>query len=536
MSSSLSFQHVTLTWPDGRTALSDVDLDLGPGVHGLVGSNGSGKSTLLRLAHGTLAPTAGSVSATGTVRLLPQDPVREVAGRTVADVLDVAPVLAALRAIERGSTDQRDFDVVGDDWDVEHRARAWLDRLGLARVGLDRPATSLSGGELVLLALAARLLDEPDVLLLDEPTNNLDRRARGHLVDALDAFGGTALLASHDRALLEEVDAVVEVHAGAVRTVTGGYSVYAEVLAAEQEAARRAARDARSDLRRQQRDLVQARATLAGRRRTAAKAEAEKRVPKIVAHGRRMSAEVSAGKLRGAHEEHVARARERLDDAEGRVRDDREIRLELPRTAVPRTRDVLVTDGLVLPHVGTALDLHLRGPERVALVGANGSGKSTFLDVVLGRQAPAAGTVRVDVPVGHLPQRPTLPDESESVVDAVRRVAPQAPPQEVRAQLARLLFRGRDAEQAVGTLSGGERLRAALACVLLAEPAPQLLLLDEPTNDLDLVSVQHLVDALEGFEGALVVVSHDEAFLDDLRLDRRVDLPSPGEEVHAAGG
>jgi ATPase subunit of ABC transporter with duplicated ATPase domains len=136
--------------------------------------------------------------------------------------------------------------------------------------------------------------------------------------------------------------------------------------------------------------------------------------------------------------------------------------------------------------------------------------------------------------VGHLAQRPALPDEQASVVDNVRQAAPDVPPQTVRAQLARLLFRGRDADRVVATLSGGERLRAALACVLLAEPAPQLLLLDEPTNDLDLVSVGHLVDALRGYEGALLVVSHDERFLDDLGLDRRVELPSPGEVVPLA--
>jgi ATPase subunit of ABC transporter with duplicated ATPase domains len=534
MAASLSLHHLTHTWPDGTTVLADVDLDLGPGVHGLVGSNGSGKSTLLRLLTGALVPTSGAVAVSGTVALLPQDPVPDVAGLAVADVLGITPTLAALRAVEAGSTDPADFDAVGDDWDVEDRARAWLGRLGLDRVGLDRTAASLSGGELVLLAVTARLLGRPDVLLLDEPTNNLDRRARQHLTHALAAFGGVALVASHDRELLERVDSVVEVHAGRVRTVTGGFSTYAAVLAAEQEAAARAVRDAKADVRRQQRELVEARVKLDRRARTGARAEAEKRVPKIIAHGRRMQAQVSAGKLRGDHEADVEQARARLDAAEDRVRDDREIRLDLPRTAVARTRDVLVTHGLVLPRVGTPVELHLRGPERVALVGANGSGKSTFLDVVLERLEPARGSVRVGVPVGHLAQRPTLPDEGASVLDNVRLVAPEAPLQEVRAQLARLLFRGRAADQPVETLSGGERLRAALACVLLAEPAPQLLLLDEPTNDLDLASVAHLVEALRAYEGAYVVVSHDERFLDDLDLDRRVRLPSPGEEAPTA--
>ena len=529
MAARLSFHHLTHAYPDGTRVLSDVDLDLGPGLHGLVGANGSGKSTLLRLADGTLAPTEGHVVAEGVVAVLPQDPLAGSPGRTVADVLGIAATRSALRAIEAGSTDPADFDAVGDAWDVEERASAWLARLGLD-VTLDRGLDGLSGGELRLLSVAALLLPRPDVVLLDEPTNDLDRRARGRLAEALRGFGGVALVASHDRELLEGVDTIVEVHDGAVRTVAGGWSTFEEVLAAEQEVARRGVRDAEADLRRQERELVEARTKLDRRARTARKAEVEKRVPKIVAHGRRMAAQQSAGKLRGAHEEEVAQARERLEAAQDLVRDDREIRLDLPGTAVPRTRDVLVAEGVVLPHVGRTVDLHLRGPDRVAVVGSNGSGKTTLLRVLLGEVEPVDGTVRLAVPVGVLTQRVVLPDEDASVVENVRLRAPDTDPQHVRAQLARLLFRGRAADQPVASLSGGERLRAALACLLLADPAPQLLVLDEPTNDLDLVGVGHLEQALRSYRGALLVVSHDERFLDALALDRRLDLGSVGGE------
>lgn len=531
--STLSFHDVTHTWPDGTTVLHDVDLGLGPGVHGLVGSNGSGKSTLLALAAGRLQPTHGAVVVHGDVAELRQDPLADTrderAPATVADVLGIAPTIAALRAIEDGSTEPAHYDVVGDRWDVEDRAAAWLARLRLG-VDLDRDVAGLSGGELVLLRTAALLLDDPDVLLLDEPSNNLDGRARGLLVEILASFSGLVLVASHDRALLEAADSITEVHAGSVRTVTGGWSAFEEHLESEQEAARRAVRDANADVRRQERDLAAARIALDRRARTARKAEREKRVPKIVAHGRRMQAQVSAGRFRGEHEGEVERARERLDEAEQAVRDDREVRLDLPGTRVPGSRDVLVLDDVVLPHVGTHVDLHLRGPERVGLVGANGSGKTTLLRVALGDLEPTSGTARLSVPAAHLTQRITLPDESASILENVRMRAPDVSPHDVRAQLARLLFRGRAADRVVSTLSGGERLRAALACLLLADPAPQLVVLDEPTNDLDVVSIGHLVQALRSFEGALLVVSHDEHFLDDLQLDRRVDL-SIGERA-----
>ena len=523
MRSSLTFHDLSFTWPDGTTVIDDVDIDLGPRRHGLVGANGSGKSTLLRLLAGDLTPTSGKRRADGDVACLPQDPLRGDEN-TVADVLGIGSTIDALRLIDGGDTDPRLLDVVGDDWNVEDRAAVELERLGLAGIGLDRGIATLSGGELVLLSLGARLLRRPSVLLLDEPTNNLDGVARGHLHDVVSTWTGCLVVASHDRALLSSVDVIGELRDGELRWFGGPYEVHEQIVAAEQEAARRAVRDAESDLRKQRRELADTHVKLAQRRRYGQKMFEQKREPKIVMGARKRAAEVSAGRLRGVHEDDVAEARERLDEAEDQVRDDREIRLDLPETVVPPSRVVLTTENLRIAHTGVAVDLDLRGRERVGLVGRNGSGKTTLLRTVVGEIAPAAGEVRLRVPARLLPQQMDVLDDHLSIVDNVRQHAPHADPQHVRHQLARMLFRARSAEQPASTLSGGERLRATLACVLLGEPAPQLLLLDEPTNNLDLVSVRRLVEALESYAGALMVVSHDEHFLDDLGLDRVVDL------------
>ncbi|GGQ19055.1 ABC-F family ATP-binding cassette domain-containing protein [Streptomyces roseolilacinus] len=521
---ALSCAGLTFAWPDGTPVLDGLNLAVGPGRTGLVGRNGSGKSTLLKLLAGELAPAAGTVRAAGDVGYLPQDAALDTRLR-VDEALGIAGTRAALHAIESGDAREEHFTAVGDDWDVEERARATLDQLGLDRIGLDRTTGEVSGGECVLLRLAALLLARPAVLLLDEPTNNLDLHARRRLYAAVDAWPGVLLVVSHDRELLERVDRVAELRDGEVAWYGGPYSAYEEAVAAEQEAAERMVRAAESDVRRQRRELTEAQTKLAKRRRYGEKSAANKVVPPIVAGNLKRAAQVSAGKHRAVHAKRLDQARERLDEAVEAVRDDEAIRVELPYTAVPPGRGVLLLRDLTLRH-GARLDgeFEVRGPERIALVGRNGSGKSTLLRTVAGELEPRAGEAVVRVPLRFLPQRLDVLDDGLTVVENVARFAPGATPNRVRARLARFLFRGAKADQRAGTLSGGERFRATLAALLLAEPAPQLLMLDEPTNNLDTASVRSLTQALEAYEGALLVASHDTPFLEAIGITRRLDL------------
>ena len=523
---SVCVTDLHFAWPDGTTVFDGLSLALGPVRTGLVGRNGSGKSTLLRLLAGDLQPQRGSVRRAGTLGYLPQDLPLRVDTR-VDEVLGIARVRRALRALESGDATQATLDAVGEDWDAEERARAVLDRVGLA-VSLDRRVGELSGGEAVLLALAAQLLPGPDVLLLDEPTNNLDRGARRNLLDALATYRGALLVVSHDTELLEGVDQVADLHDGVVDLYGGGFTAYADALEVEQQAAERAVRAAGAEVRRQRRDLVDSQTKLARRRRYGQKMWDTKREPKIAMGNRKRAAQVSAAKLRGLHEQRLAAAAEELAVAESLVRDDAGIRVDLPGSVVPAGRIVLRADGLVLRH-HLRCDLELRGPERVALAGPNGSGKSTLLHTVAGDLEPVGGRCERRVPTRLLPQRLDLLDDDLSVVDNVARFCPGTDENTRRARLARFLFRGRAADRAAATLSGGERFRATLACLMLAEPAPQLLLLDEPTNNLDLHTVAQLVDALRSYSGALVVASHDDAFLAQLGITRRWEI-LPGEK------
>jgi ATPase subunit of ABC transporter with duplicated ATPase domains len=383
----------------------------------------------------------------------------------------------------------------------------------------------VSGGESVLLRLAALLLGRPDVLLLDEPTNNLDLRARRRLYATVEAWSGVMVLVSHDRELLERVDQIADLRGGEVTWYGGNLSAYEEALAAEQEAAQRMVRVAESDLKKQKRELADAQVKLARRKRYGQKMWDTKREPKVVMGERKRQAQVAAGKHRIMHEEKLAEAKDRLDEAVDAVRDDDEIHVDLPYTAVPPGRTVLTLRELHLAHGARVQgEFELRGPERIALVGRNGAGKTTLLRTVTGELEPVEGEAVAHVPLRFLPQRLDVLDEALSVAENVARFAPQATNNRIRSRLARFLFKGARADQQAATLSGGERFRATLAALMLAEPAPQLLMLDEPTNNLDMASVRQLTSALSSYEGALIVASHDVPFLESIGITRWVML------------
>ena len=554
MTAAILCSDLSFSWPDGAPVLSGLTASFGPGRTGLIGVNGSGKSTLLKLIAGELRPGSGVVRARGEVGYLPQA-ISLGTRRTVSDLLGITAARTALHAIEAGETGEDAYAAVGDDWDVEERARAWLDRLGLSHLGLDDRVERLSGGEAILVALAALFLRRPDVMLLDEPTNNLDLDARERLYDAVASWAGVMVIVSHDRELLGLVDQIADLSGGQIRMYGGNLETYEALLAAEQAAAERAVTAASAEVRREHRDLVEAQVKQARRDRHGRQVAASGGLPRIVAYARKRAAQETAGRSRELHSERLQAARDRLAEAEQAVRDDAEIRVDLPGTAVPAGRTVLTVTGLDgvhwhpaaaaanpdtaatpagpppdAPPVATLTELIVRGPERIALTGPNGAGKTTLLRAIAGLAARPGIAVRLGAVTGYLPQRLDILDDSLSVVGNVRAAAPAASVNEVRASLARFLFRGERAERLAGMLSGGERFRAVLAALLLAQPPPQLLLLDEPTNNLDMASVRQLSEALEGYRGAILVASHDVPFLGSagitrwLRLDRDAGL------------
>ena len=506
----LSAHGLGLTLPHGRTLFTELDLSLRDGRAALVGANGVGKSLLLDVLAGLRAPTEGHVVRTGRVAHLPQG--RHLGPRhpreTVAERLGVSARLAALERVLDGGTDPDDYERVGSDgWNLPERVGAQFHTLGLEHLALDRTVAGLSGGEVARVSLAAVFLQGPDLLLLDEPTNDLDAPSRDALLAALESWHGGLLVVSHHRGLLRRMDRILELSPGEMREYGGNYDHYAAVREVEDAAAREELEQARAARRRARREAREARERQARRAARGARTRDDGSQPSLVLNARRERSQGTAGRLDRSLEASLVRTGRRVSEAEARLSEAPHLRMEVRPCGLPSTRDVIVVDDVRYTPPGSAspvldsVSLRMRGPERVAVAGPNGSGKSTLLRLVTGALTPDVGVARVAVPasrVTYLDQEATLASRhpgtvagpEASVLSAFREAHPTLDEGEARHRLARYLFPGEAALTPLAALSGGERVRAALALALAGARVPWLLVLDEPTNHLDLPSLE----------------------------------------------
>lgn len=524
-------ERLTYALPDGRALFNDLTISFGRERTGLVGANGSGKSTLLRLLTGERSPSSGIVHREGVVAVLPQD-FRPAPDAPLAVVLGIAERLDALRRLDAGEGAIEDLELVGDDWDLPQRADAVLARFGLARLALERPVGEISGGEATRVALAGLALRRPDILLLDEPTNHLDAASRETLAAFVDEWHGGIVCVSHDRALLRCMDRIVELSTLGVRIYGGNYDFYRERRDADDAAAERELTQARAALRIAEREAREVRERQARREAQGKRDRANAGIPKILLNGRRGQAEATGARIRRVTGREVEERRASAAEARKRMEERERPRFGIAPSNLAAGRTLLALGDVTASFPGCAtpvldrFSMEIVGPERVALVGANGSGKTTLLRVALGQLVPGAGVVRrvAAEEIASLDQHGVVMNPSLSVLENFQTYHPHMEQTPTRHALARFLFSDEAALQSVGTLSGGQRLRLSLACVLGGERLPSLLVLDEPTNHLDLDAISALESALRDYDGALLVASHDTEFLEAIGIDRYVML------------
>ena len=578
MSRHITLDHISYAHPGEPPLFTDLSAVFSAPLTGLIGDNGAGKTTLFRLILGDINPSQGTISTPPRIAYLPQD-LGLSGHHHLADIFGITKILQALDALESGEYSPSLYDTIGDAWDIEERTLAALAEHGFGpaltttdtqarRNLLMRPLSTFSGGQTVTAALTALLYSDPEFILLDEPTNNLDSAAKAQLFTALEALPCPALIISHDRDLLERVNVIAELHADRqglahLRLFEGNYSTYRQALETEQQAAQRRVSEAKNRVRSAHREWVQAQEIIS---KNMAQVWKDDQPDTILALAKDASRQAAA-KLRVLRVGKQEQAQEEYQNAQNEVRVQEKIYAELSQQPLPAGRKVLElsrvdsrcvdsrvsretfaiqqptkVDSLHISPAGADSEsqqgtpaerpehLILSGPEHLRITGANGSGKTTLLEAIAHAgdpeyRSPVEPAYRVEYCIegAYIPQRITL-DPELTLLQSVQRANPGVSEQHLRDQLARLLFRRESVHHKTSELSGGERFRAAVAQVLLADPVPQLLMLDEPTNNLDISSVDWLVQALEAYTGALIVVSHDEDFCHRIRIDRTLAL------------
>jgi ATPase subunit of ABC transporter with duplicated ATPase domains len=527
---SLTLQGVTCLLPDGRRLFSDLDETFDVRRTGLVGRNGVGKSILARVLAGLWLPSSGRLLAHGTTHYLTQEPARD-AGATVASAAGVAEVLDALARIEAGSIDPRDYEIVGSRWTIRQSFEQSLHAQGLDYLHADVPMQRLSGGEAARVAFAGALISEADFLILDEPSNHLDGNARRSLIDRLEQWTKGLIVVSHDRALLRHMERIVELSSSGLRSYGGNYDLYAARSEEERADAERELDQRKAERRREERNLRDQRERAERREARGDRGARDANQAPILLGRRKERSEVTAGRLRERQAHERALLSERVHDAARRVDDRAMPVLRLAAHGAPGPFRVASLDGVRLAHLGEPRDrvtLSITAGQRIGLVGPNGSGKSTLLRTLAGKLAPAEGRREAWAPVAYLDQQLVDVDADVSATDLLRAANAALPESEIRTRLAQLGIDGLASALPSGKLSGGQRLAAGLAMAIYADPPARLLLLDEPGNHLDLPSLRALEDMLRTYEGALVVASHDKAFLERIGLTERIEATATG--------
>lgn len=520
-----------------RTLFERLDVTVAPGdVIGVVGSNGAGKSTLLRILAGELAPLEGAVSlapADAFVGWLPQEHER-VPGETVAAYVArrtgcaaaTEAMNAAAEALTDSAADADGYSAALEHWlatgaaDLDERLPAVLADLGLESDAVQPESTlmtALSGGQAARVGLAALMLSRFDIVLLDEPTNDLDLDGLARLEEIVGNLRGGVVLVSHDREFLARtVTRVVELDLAQNRTTVygGGYESYLE----EREVARRHRREQYDEFAEKKADLV-ARARTQREWSSQGVRNAMRKAPdndKNRRSAQTESSEKQAQKVRQM-ESRIAR----LEEVE---EPRKEWTLQFTIGAAPRSSSVVATlDNAVVRHgdfVLGPISLQVNAGERIGITGPNGAGKSTLLRLLLGRRLPDEGraSLGANVAIGEIDQARAGFTGTSRLVDRFEQYVPSWTTADVRTLLAKFALRADHVERTVDELSPGERTRAGLA--LLQACGTNVLVLDEPTNHLDLAAIEQLEQALESYDGALLLVTHDRRMLQNVRLDR----------------
>ena len=496
----------------------------------LIGANGIGKSTLLKIIAEELQPSNGELRINSDPYYIPQ-----IFGQynhfTIAEALRVNHKLNALREILNGNVSEENLTVLNDDWTIEERCDNALKYWQLSDLDLAEKIENLSGGQKTKVFLAGILIHEPELVLLDEPSNHLDKATRELLYNFIVTTNSSLIIVSHDRKLLNLLPTVYELSKRGITIYGGNYDFYTsqkeienhalnQDLQSKEKALRKAKEKERETLERQQK--------LDSRGK---KKQEKSGVARIMMNTLRNNAENSSSKLKSVHVEKIDGISKELREIRSALPDIDQMKFGFDDSDLHKGKILFKATDINFSYNDQLLwkkdlSLEITSGERIAINGLNGSGKTTLIKIILGKLSPKSGSVRI------AENKAVYIDQDYSLITNELKVYDQAQQfnvagleeHEIKMRLNRFLFHKEYWDKPCGTLSGGEKMRLMLCCLTISNESPDIIILDEPTNNLDIQNVEILTAAINEYQGTLIVVSHDESFLEQINIEKAILL------------
>jgi ATPase subunit of ABC transporter with duplicated ATPase domains len=496
----------------------------------LIGHNGSGKSTLLKILSKEVQPLDGQINTISEPYYVPQ-----IFGQynhlTIAGALRIEDKLNALKEILNGNVTEDNYALLDDDWMIEDRCNSALDYWQLTGLDLSQKMESLSGGQKTRVFLAGILIHQPELILLDEPSNHLDVPARQLLYGFIQSTKSTLIIVSHDRKLLNLLGTVCELGKHGIALYGGNYDFYVKQkqiesnalhqdLQSKERALRKAKEKERETLERQQ------------KMDSRGKGKQEKAgVARIMMNTLRNNAENSTSKIKDIHAEKIGGISKELQELRSALPDMDKMKFGFDSSALHKGKILFKGNGINYSYNHHRLwkenlSFHIKSGDRIALKGANGSGKSTLIKILLGELEPQKGTIyRAGNKAIYIDQDYSLIGNKFSVYEQAQQFNTSALQEhDIKIRLNRFLFGKDDWDKPCGVLSGGEKMRLMLCCLTIGNQSPDVIILDEPTNNLDIQNIEILTLAINEYRGTLIVVSHDELFLEQIKTEQAIQL------------
>ncbi|WP_223605868.1 ABC-F family ATP-binding cassette domain-containing protein [Chryseobacterium sp. OSA05B] len=524
-------QNMSYGFPGGDLLFNSIHLTIPSHTKSaLVGSNGVGKSTLLKMIAGAIQPSEGNITVKGDMYYVPQM-FGNFDHLTISECLTIDQKLNALQKITSGKVDEEYFEILNDDWEIEERCQSALHYWKLEDLELNQKLKSLSGGQKTKVFLAGIQINNPDLIVLDEPTNHLDLEGRKLLYHLIEKTNAQVVMVSHDRTLLNLADITFELSNQGISTYGGNYDFYAGQKEIEDEALHNdihAKERALKKAKEKERETIERKQKLDAR----GKQKQEKSgVARIMMNTLRNNAEKNTSRLKGVHAEKIRGISGDLRDLRSSLKNSDQMKVNFNASNLHSGKILISAEDINFKYGNETLwkdniSLDIRSGERISIKGSNGSGKTTLLKMLLGNLNPSEGEItRSDFNTIYVDQEYSLIGQNISIYDFVQGFNDSAMLEsEVKTLLSRFLFGKETWDKKCGVLSGGERLRLLLCGLSISSKAPDMIILDEPTNNLDLQNIDILTASIKDYKGTLLVISHDEIFLDEIGVEREIVL------------